>query len=62
MSQKTKPLSDFTVCPWCGAHTRLEYIHGHYACMACHRPVVDCCNGEEAACSTEEENATTHNR
>jgi hypothetical protein len=54
MSQKTKPLSDFIVCPWCGAHTRLEFIHGHYACMACHRPVVDCCDGE-AACNTEEQ-------
>jgi len=54
MNQKTKPLSDFTVCPWCGAHTRLEFVHSHYECTACHRPVMDCCDGE-AACNTEEQ-------
>lgn len=34
-------------CPWCGQWTRLEQINGHYACTSCHRPVIDCCDGEQ---------------
>lgn len=32
-------------CPWCGVVTRLQLIHGHYACLNCHRSVHDCCDG-----------------
>ncbi len=36
-------------CPWCGSTTRVMFIHGHYQCMACHRSVWDCCNGETSS-------------
>lgn len=39
-------------CPWCGAMTRVIFVHGHYACTACHRSVWDCCNGLQADSST----------
>ena len=32
-------------CPWCGAVTRVEFVH-HYCCTSCHRPIHDCCDGE----------------
>jgi hypothetical protein len=37
---------NFTACPWCGAETRVEFVRGHYECIACRRPVADCCDGE----------------
>ncbi len=39
--------TDFVSCPWCGQMTRLEFVRGHYQCMSCFRPVVDCCDGEQ---------------
>lgn len=44
MNQK---IEKHIVCPWCGQHTRLELVHGHYECISCHRPVYDCCDGEQ---------------
>ncbi len=35
-------------CPWCGQWTNLIYIQSHYACDNCKRPVMDCCDGEQA--------------
>lgn len=35
-------------CPWCGQWTRLDFVHGHYQCSACHRVVYNCCDGEQA--------------
>lgn len=34
-------------CPWCGQWTRFEFIRGHYSCISCKRPVLDCCDGEQ---------------
>ncbi len=34
-------------CPWCGQATRLEFVKGHYQCLACKKPVYDCCDGEQ---------------
>ena len=39
------PIYLFFDCPWCGQPTRLHLIRSHYECMACHRPVLDCCDG-----------------
>ena len=36
-------------CPWCGAvvsESGYVLVHGHYECTRCHRPVLDCCDGE----------------
>ena len=56
MTEPNEPYSSYTSCPWCGACTRLEFVRGHYECMACHRPVADCCDGETA----EAQNETVH--
>lgn len=37
--------AEFFDCPWCGQPTRLHLIRSHYECMACHRVVLDCCDG-----------------
>jgi hypothetical protein len=39
-------------CPWCGQVTRLHWIRAHYECASCHRPVLDCCDGEKAEAET----------
>ena len=36
------------VCDWCGAQGYLVWVSGHAQCNACHRVLVDCCNGETA--------------
>jgi len=38
-------------CPWCGAIVGSEgyvFVKGHYECVRCKRPVLDCCDGEVA--------------
>lgn len=35
-------------CPWCAQPARMEFVRGHYECSACRRPVMDCCDGEQA--------------
>ena len=37
-------------CPWCGAIVGSEgyvFVKGHYECVRCKRPVLDCCDGEQ---------------
>jgi hypothetical protein len=36
------------ICPWCGEWTRYVIVRSHYECPRCHRPVLDCCDGEVA--------------
>lgn len=38
---------NFINCPWCGQDTKLEFVRGHYECISCKRPVLDCCDGEQ---------------
>jgi hypothetical protein len=35
-------------CPWCGAPTPANYVHGHVQCVACKRNIDPCCEGEQA--------------
>jgi hypothetical protein len=42
------------VCPWCGQHGHMVFVKSHYECNACHRPVMDCCDGERAEKTTEQ--------
>ena len=35
-------------CPWCGQPARMEFVRGHYECSTCRRPIMDCCDGEQA--------------
>jgi len=39
---------DLCNCPWCGAWTRPVMVRAHYECARCHRPIADCCDGEQA--------------
>ncbi len=44
------PLNLDENCPWCGAvvsESGYVLVHGHYECTRCHRPVLDCCDGEQ---------------
>ncbi len=37
-------------CPWCGTivgDNGYVFVSGHYECPRCHRPVLDCCDGEQ---------------
>ena len=34
--------------PWCGQPARMEFVRGHYECSTCRRPIMDCCDGEQA--------------
>jgi len=43
-------------CPWCGQVTRYEWVQGHYECASCHRPVMDCCDGEQAQDDNDRQN------
>ncbi len=36
------------ICDYCGSWTRPNEVHGHYQCGRCHRPLNDCCSGEQA--------------
>ena len=46
-SKKKKEMMSPSDCPWCGQWTRYEQVRGHYECQSCHRPVADCCDGEQ---------------
>jgi hypothetical protein len=35
-------------CPWCGAPTPANYVHGHVQCVACKKNIDPCCEGEQA--------------
>tara|TARA_R110000824_G_scaffold287663_1_gene475751 strand:- start:281 stop:487 length:207 start_codon:yes stop_codon:yes gene_type:complete len=36
-------------CPWCGAQwQRPVFSRGKYICGRCARPLMDCCDGEQA--------------
>ena len=41
-------------CPWCGEWTAYVMIRSHYECPRCHRPVKDCCDGEQEEKAPEE--------
>lgn len=43
------------VCPWCGQDGRMVFVKGHYECNACHKPVVDCCDGERTEEASEKQ-------
>lgn len=36
-------------CAHCQTLARPVYVHGHTQCVACHRVIDDCCQGEQAA-------------
>ena len=44
---KTGQDANLSDCPWCGQATRLVYKRAHMECDSCHRPVADCCDGEQ---------------
>lgn len=35
-------------CPWCGAPTPANYVHGHVQCLGCKKNIDPCCEGEQA--------------
>lgn len=37
--------SDLVDCDWCGAVTRIVWVHGHGQCLACGRNISPCCDG-----------------
>lgn len=36
-------------CPWCGAPTPPDYVHGHAQCVVCKHNLEPCCEGEQAS-------------
>ena len=44
---KTGQNADMSECPWCGQVTRFIHKRAHIECGSCHRPVADCCDGEQ---------------
>lgn len=44
---KTDLKNKMSECPWCGQVTRFSYKRAHIECNSCHRPVADCCDGEQ---------------
>ena len=48
-----QPDVTYVTCDWCGQMTRLVYVHGHAQCGACHRVLIDCCDGRTAEAEVE---------
>ncbi|MBE08921.1 MAG: hypothetical protein CMM35_01330 [Rhodospirillaceae bacterium] len=46
-------------CPWCGAPTPMDYIHGHAQCVNCKTNIAPCCDGENGYLSCETTRPTT---
>lgn len=48
-SRRTRsPASSPVRCPWCGAPTPSDYVHGHAQCVHCKHNLEPCCEGEQA--------------
>jgi len=42
---QSTPQPNLVTCDWCGQVTRLVWVHGHAQCGACHRVLIECCQG-----------------
>ena len=38
-------VNNFVDCGWCGAVTRIVWVHGHGQCLACGQNILPCCEG-----------------
>lgn len=41
------PQTQHPLCPYCGHHAPIVWVHGHGQCSICHINVDECCRGEQ---------------